>query len=133
MIYSCINNTFDIFYFSGVTLYGEILASSLIIHRCSYKYKTPETIDNIHLILPHHTKHLQIPVIDVNQIEPILERCKNLSTIRFDYNPMEPFWGDLAGLFKKVINYFTENIINTTCQGREGIVVVWLGRKKTKG
>jgi hypothetical protein len=46
---------------------------------------------------------------------------------------MEPFWSDLTGLFKKVVNYFAENTINTTCQGREGIVVVWLGRKKTKG
>ena len=52
----------------------------------------------------------------------ILERCDNLSTIKLVHKGYN--------LYKKVIIWFSDNTINTTCEESDGMVVVWLGKKK---
>ncbi len=100
--------------------------SSLIIVRYRYRHGTYETIENIHSIIPHHIKHLQTPITHLDQILPILERCENLSTIIFHFDPEE--------FFEYLIDYFDKNTIYTTCvekqEPRGNIIAVWL-RKKT--
>ncbi len=95
--------------------------SSLIIQGNFHKYKSNQTTQNFYSILPHHVKHLRIPINDLLQIQIILERCKNLSTITFDIVNRE--------LSEKVIKWFAVNTMNSTCRESDEIVFVWLGRK----
>jgi hypothetical protein len=87
-----------------------------------YEYKLGLTEENIHSILPRYAKHLHIPINDLNQINKILERCENLLTINFDIE-------DIISP-NKVIKWFDDNTINTTCQQNYKMVSVWLGQRK---
>jgi len=94
---------------------------SLLIHSSFYRYKLDLTVENIYSILPPHVKHLQIPIDDLNQINMILERCKNLSLIEFDIEGNE--------FSEQVINWFADHTINTTCWKNYEMITVWLGKK----
>jgi len=95
---------------------------SLFIHSSFYRHKLDLTVENIHSILPHHVKYLQIPIDNLDQINMILQRCENLSIIEFDIEGVE--------FCKKVINWFDENTTDTTCRESNDIVTVWLGKKR---
>jgi hypothetical protein len=97
--------------------------SSLII-RSFNKYASDRTIQNLHLIVSRHIKHLEIRINDLDQIKLIFERCKNLVTIKF-------YTVD-ASFSEKVTNWFANNTINTTCKADDETVAVWLGKKKTQ-
>ena len=96
-----------------------------LLFECSFLTDTSsQTIENIHLILPRHVKHLQIPIDNLNQINIILERCTNLSTIKFIIEDPE--------LSRKVVSWFLKNTINTTCQENYGWIAVWLGYRRLR-
>jgi hypothetical protein len=67
---------------------------------------------------------LEIRINDLDQIKLIFERCENLTTIKF-------YTVD-ANFSEKVINWFANNTINTTCKADDETVSVWLGKKKTQ-
>lgn len=94
--------------------------SSLIINSDLSICDSSRMIENIHSIIPHHIKCLQIPIDNLNQIKPILERCENLSTIIFDIEDVK--------FSNEIIQWFAENTINTTFQAIYRRVTVWLGR-----
>jgi hypothetical protein len=105
----------------GIFLEQAHNLSSLIIRSFNVS-KSDRTIQNIHSIISRHLKHLYIPINDLDQIKVILERCKNLSTIKFNTV--------YVNFSEKVINWFANNTINTTCKAGHETVTVWLGKKK---
>ncbi|CAF1405734.1 unnamed protein product [Rotaria sp. Silwood1] len=95
--------------------------SSLIIQTGLYRYKLNSSIDNIHSIIPHHVKHLSIPINTVEQIQRILDRCNHLITIKFDTR--------FSKFSEEIIKWFNDNTINSTCQKGYKTVSVWIGTK----
>jgi len=95
--------------------------SSLIIQNSFNRNESSQTIQNLHSILPRHIKHFQMPINHLNQIQMILERCKNLATINFDMTDVK--------FCKEVIQWFADNTINTSCEEGYKRVAVWLGKK----
>lgn len=96
--------------------------SSLIIRRENYnEFISDQTYENILAILPQRLKHLQMVINNFEQINKILERCKNLSSIK------------LINLNKKshksIIQWFVDNTVNTSLRVHDEFTV-WLGRKK---
>ena len=96
--------------------------SSLIIQSGCIKYQPDRMIENIYSIVPRHVKHLQIPINNVDQIKTILECCQHLSTIQLDLR--------YSKFFERVIKWFADNTVNSTCSKVCNTVVVWLGKKK---
>ena len=96
--------------------------SSLIVQNGFHLYHSDRTIENIYSNLPHYIKHLQTPINNVDQIKMILERFRNLSTINFNIRDTE--------LPKKVISWFADNTISTTCRESDEMIAVWLGKRK---
>lgn len=94
---------------------------SLFIHSSFYRHKSNLTIEDIHSILPHHIKYLQIPIDDFSQINIIRKRCQHLSTIQLDIEDVQ--------LCEQIINWFHHNTIHTACQQRNHIVTVCLDNK----
>lgn len=86
-----------------------------------YNTDYDETTENFYSIFPRHIKHLQISIIDMKQISTILERCENLITIRFNSNSIE--------LERRIIDWFPNNTINSTCVLDYPYVCVWLGKE----
>ena len=79
---------------------------------------------NIHLFVPHFIKHLEMPISDPNQIKILLERCRNLSTII-----LTPVLEDTT-LIEKIVKWFADNTVDTTCEDAGDKVHIWLGKKK---
>jgi hypothetical protein len=98
--------------------------SSLIISDEFHKYNSDRTAGNIYSILPHHIKHLQIPMDDLDQLKVVVERCENLSTISIISNNEK--------LCKQLIKWLAESTINTTCKESYETVAVWLGKIKLR-
>ncbi|CAF0806321.1 unnamed protein product [Rotaria sordida] len=98
--------------------------SSLIIQTGLYRYKLNLAIDNIHSIIPNHVKHLGIPINTIEQIQMILDRCNQLTTIKFDVR--------LTKFSEEIIKWFTDNTIDSTCSKGYKMVCVWIGTKKTQ-
>ncbi|CAF4204389.1 unnamed protein product, partial [Adineta steineri] len=96
--------------------------SSFIIENNSHIYYSTPTMENIYSILPRHVRYLEIPIDHLNKIPVMFERCENLSVIRFHC--------DNTHFSRKVINWFDNNTINTTCHLDDKIVCIWLGKKK---
>jgi hypothetical protein len=95
--------------------------SSLIIFNEFQGDQLDRTVENIHSILPYHVKNLQVPLNDVNQIKMILERCEKLTTINFTIDDEE--------FSDKVMKWFADNTIYTTCRQGYKNFAVWLGKK----
>ncbi len=119
---------FDQFNLNAWTDLGNFLAqaqnlSSLIIQSELYVYQQCEMRNNICTILPRGVKHLGIPLVDMEKLKIILQRCENLSTIAFRIDNRE--------FAQKAVSWFADNTINTTCQERYRTVSVWLGQTKS--
>jgi len=71
-------------------------------------------------IIPCQLKHLQISINTVNQIKRILEKCEKLSTIKLDTN---------LNFAQKIIQWFDDNTINSTCKKCYTTINIWLGKK----
>ena len=95
--------------------------SSFSIRNEFINYMLGENIKIIQSILPRHLKYLQIPIDDCNQIAKILEQCPDWFTITFEISNTE--------FIERVIDWFEDNTINTTCQESAGMVHVWLGKE----
>jgi hypothetical protein len=108
----------------GIFIHQAQHFSSLAIWNISQKLKLNQSIDTICLIVPRHVKHLQIAVNNLNQIEKILKRCDNLSTIEFDINSPE--------FSKEIIKWFSDNTINSTCSedDKMGFCLAWKEKNK---
>lgn len=96
--------------------------STLIIQGIGNTYIDLLITKDIYLYLPRHIKHLEIPINDLNQIKMILDRCKNLATIKFYYRD--------TILPERVTSWFADNTIYTTCEENSETTSVWLGKKK---
>jgi hypothetical protein len=96
--------------------------SALLIHTSFYRHKFDLKIEDIHAIVPRHVKQLQIPIDNLDQINQILERCEQLSTIEFDIEGIE--FGN------QIIKWFDDNTINTTCRHKSERIIVWIGKKR---
>lgn len=70
--------------------------------------------------LPRSIEHLEISIDDLNQIPVILQRCSNLSTIKFCHLEYS--------LIKKILNWFTIHTIDSTSYQTYRKVFVWLGK-----
>ena len=105
------------------TLFEQLYNLSLLIICGNFhKSNLDQSTNNLYSILPRRLKHLEISIDVLEQIEIILKRCENLSTIRLNNNDRK--------FIVKVINWFNNNTINTTCQAsREGITI-WYGKKQ---
>ncbi|UJR18653.1 hypothetical protein I4U23_005561 [Adineta vaga] len=96
--------------------------SSLIIQGNGLRYNLNRTIENIHSTIPCRVKHLQVPTNSVDQIKRILERCQHLSTLQLDVQ--------YIGNIDEMIEWFSNNTINSTCWKRYRTIIVWLGIKQ---
>jgi len=95
--------------------------SSLIIRNSINAQEVLRTFEKMYPIIPCQLKHLQIPIITVDQIKRILEKCEKLSTIKLDVK---------AKFSKEIIQWLNDNTINSTCKKGYRSINVWLGKKK---
>ncbi len=105
----------------GVFLEQAHNLSSLIIKSSLYAQEVLKTFEKVYPIIPCQLKHLQIPIITVDQIKRILEKCEKLSTIKLDVK---------AKFSKEIIQWLNDNTINSTCKKGYRSINVWLGKKK---
>ncbi len=108
----------------GIFLEQAHNLSSLIIRNSSNEDQVFGTFENMYPIIPCQLKHLQISINTVNQIKRILEKCEKLSTIKLDTN---------LNFARKIIQWFDDNTINSTCKKNYTTITVWLGKKKLQG
>lgn len=95
----------------------------LVIQGTCHEDNTQQTKENLYSNLPCHIKHLQIPINNLNQLEIILRQCTNIATIRFCIE---------EGKFsKKIIKWFENNTINSTCENSQGLISIWIGTRKS--
>jgi len=105
----------------GIFLEQAHNLSSLIIKSSINAQAALRTFEKMYPIIPCQLKHLQIPIINVDQIKRILEKCEKLSTIRLDIK---------AKFSEEIIQWFNDNTINSTCTKGYRRINVWLGKKK---
>jgi hypothetical protein len=80
-----------------------------------------QIIDDLCSIIPRHVKHLKMPVRNLKQIETITKRCENLSTVQFNFTNSK--------LSDKVMEWFADSTINSTCCTTPDTIYVWIGEK----
>ncbi|CAF1126692.1 unnamed protein product [Rotaria sordida] len=95
--------------------------SSLIIHSCLPKYELYPFLDNLCSVIPRQIRHLQIPINKLDQIKIILERCQDLSVVQFEITRSK--------FSEEVIQWFTQNTIDSTFRRRERYNTIWIGKK----
>ncbi|CAF1509043.1 unnamed protein product [Adineta ricciae] len=140
LLWSSINSMVDIARIVQITLYlycVEVLVDEGLkdIHFCLIKahnlrsliviskymrFKGTPYSNAILSILPHRLKHLQIEIDNLDDVEVILKRCNNLSTVRFDCRSHL--------MKKKTKEWFVDNTINTICWENNRLLTVWLGK-----
>ncbi|UJR07083.1 hypothetical protein I4U23_011371 [Adineta vaga] len=97
--------------------------SSLIIRSRYSKSELYVYLNDLCSILPCRIKYLQIPVNQLHQVETIIERCPYLSVVKFEISRSK--------LSEQVIEWFTNNTINSVYRKRCGCDIIWIGKKKT--
>ncbi|CAF1104696.1 unnamed protein product [Rotaria sordida] len=95
--------------------------SSLIIHSRLSKYELYPFLDNLCSVIPRRIKHLQIPINRLDQIKIILERCQDLSVVQFAITRSK--------FSEEVIQWFTQNTIDSTFRRRDECNIIWIGKK----
>jgi len=87
----------------------------------------PPTPEYIYSMLPLYIKHLEIPLDNVKCIKTVLERCQHLISVHFTFY----YYYDCSRLQSAVVEWLSENSINSTYKLLGMSVVVWIGKKKT--
>ena len=96
--------------------------SSLLIHQ-HFAYGFNLSTEDICCIIPTRLKHLQLPIDDLHDIETVVERCNQLSSIQCDFRQSK--------FSKQIVQWIATNTIDSTYRINHSFVTVWLGRRKT--
>ena len=81
----------------------------------------PLSTETICSLIPRQVKHLQVPMTHLNEIKKLLEKCNHLSSIQLNITH--------SRFSDKIIQWLTENTINSTYRRGHKILSIWLGRK----
>lgn len=96
--------------------------SDLVFETNIYSSPSDETINNLISILPAHIKHLTVAITALNQVETIMDRCKNLSSLKLYIRYKE--------LENNVIAWFSATFIGVQYETGYRQIAVWVGRRK---
>ncbi|CAF0831596.1 unnamed protein product [Adineta ricciae] len=92
---------------------------SLAIGDFSYESDSDIPFEGICSILPRQLQHLDINIVDIEQIKMLLERCKNLLTLKL---------GVRLHMIAGIKQWFDDNTINSMYSDGYYLVFVWLGK-----
>ncbi|CAF1178652.1 unnamed protein product [Adineta ricciae] len=110
--------------FEIVTIIGHSTnLSSLIIYNRYCKYELYPFLNDLCSILPRQIKYLRLPINRLNQIEMIMKRCPYLSVIQVAISR--------SRFSKEVVDWFSENTLDSICRKQNSCDFIWIGKKKT--
>jgi hypothetical protein len=108
--------------FDAVTMIEQSChLSSLIIHSRYCKFAMYPYLNDLCSIIPRQIKHLQIPINQLGQIQTIFQRCSYLSVVQFEITR--------SSFSTEVIQWFTQNTIDSTFRRHSGCDIIWIGKK----
>ncbi|CAF1461044.1 unnamed protein product [Adineta ricciae] len=93
-------------------IYGEFL-----------EFVTSSQLESILSILQHRLQCLEIRIKHLDQMKIFLERCDNLSRLKFHFD---------KNISKEIKQWFNDNTIGSICWGEYHSVFVWLGKLNTQ-
>ena len=96
--------------------------SELVLEMNTFCFPSDETINNLISILPTHIKHLTLAINTLNQVEAIMDRCKNLTSLKLYIR--------YKGLKYSVVTWFSATFIGVQYESGHRQIVVWVGRRK---
>ncbi|CAF3829472.1 unnamed protein product [Rotaria magnacalcarata] len=82
--------------------------------------------ENICLLVPHHTKHLQVTIQSIDEMKLIVERLKQLSSITFD------MLHDINSFLPDFLTWLMEKRNQSTYRNDNGYFSIWFEKNNAQ-